>query len=100
MPIFKNLKDQKWIQALAKFAPTVAAALGGPLAGTAIGMIADALGVEPNEDEISAKIIAGNPDTFLCVENYYQEFRKQVPELAVPVVLVGIKQDQEMITTA
>lgn len=49
-----------WKQTLMKFAPTVASALGGPLAGTAVVAIGELLGItNPTEDSISNAISSG-----------------------------------------
>ena len=49
-----------WKQTLMKFAPTVAAALGGPLAGTAVVAIGELLGItNPTEESISNVISSG-----------------------------------------
>lgn len=49
-----------WKGTLAKLAPTVASALGGPLAGAAVSAIGDLLGMpEPTQDKIKAAIESG-----------------------------------------
>jgi hypothetical protein len=50
-----------WKSTLMKFAPTVASALGGPLAGTAVVALGEMLGLSnPTEDSISTAIMSGS----------------------------------------
>ena len=51
----------------------------------------------------SAAIITfdkSDKDTFKVAKDYYQEFRKHIPELSVPVAVVGFITDSEEITAA
>ena len=49
-----------WKETLAKLAPTVATALGGPLAGAAVSALGDLLGIsEPTQEKIKAAIESG-----------------------------------------
>ena len=51
----------EWKQILGKIAPTVAVALGGPLAGTVIQGLGEALGVsDPTKEKIQSAIESGN----------------------------------------
>lgn len=50
-----------WKETIAKLAPTVASAFGGPLAGVAVSAIGDLLGMsEPTQDKIKAAIENGS----------------------------------------
>lgn len=47
-----------WLKTVAKLAPTVASALGGPLAGTAVTALTELFGVE-TEDDLRKTLAAG-----------------------------------------
>jgi hypothetical protein len=83
MGVFKGLKEKKWVQALARVAPKIATAVGGPFAGMALGAIGDALGIEgkPTEAEVEAKIMEGNPETFLALKQAEHDFEVKMREL-------------------
>lgn len=49
------------IKIVKDYAPGVATALGGPLAGAAVGMLADKLGIDDKTVEGVTRAIAGNP---------------------------------------
>jgi len=53
-----------WKQTLATVAPGIATALGGPLAGMAVKLATDALGIEPNEEALIQAVSTGNPEVF------------------------------------
>lgn len=48
----------EWMKTIAKLAPTVASALGGPLAGTAVAALTQLFGVE-TEDDLRKAVAAG-----------------------------------------
>lgn len=76
-----------WKDTLATVAPTIAAALGGPLAGAAVRTLADVLGVAPSEDDIADIVAAGDHETLLALKEADHTFRLKMREL-------GIKEDQ------
>lgn len=49
------------IDLIGKAAPALAAALGGPLAGAAVSVIADALGVADDPDAVTAAVASADP---------------------------------------
>jgi hypothetical protein len=84
-----GLKDKKWFKSVVKFAPTIAAALGGPLAGAGISAITSALGLPKDapDAEIEAAFEQATPADFLALKAQEQEFIKTMEEL-------GLKRDE------
>lgn len=72
-----------WKEALAKVAPTVATMLGGPLAGVAVNMAAQALGVDPSEDAIAEAVTSGNPEVFLKLKQAEADLKVKLKELDI-----------------
>lgn len=75
-------------------ATILATALGGPLAGTAVGAIAKALGVEPDTSAVEAKLISGalTPEQALALQSADLEFKR--------LCISTISHDTEVATTA
>jgi len=76
-----------WRETLAAVAPTVATALGGPLAGMAVTMAADALGIEADEKAIEKLVLGGSPETMVKLKELDTNFKLKMKEL-------GIKEKQ------
>ena len=74
-----------WKKTLATVAPTIATALGGPLAGTAIGFLSQwLLGTEEGtEDQLSKLISTANPETLLKLKEADQAFQVKMKELDI-----------------
>jgi len=72
-----------WKKTLATVAPTIAAAIGGPVAGVAVKMAADALGVEADESAISQALASGDPDVLLKLKVAEQDFLAKMEELGI-----------------
>ena len=72
-----------WKETLASIAPTIATALGGPLAGMAVNMAASSLGIEPSEEAIEKTLATGNPDTLLKLKQLEKDFTLKLEELGV-----------------
>lgn len=72
-----------WKKTLATVAPALATALGGPLAGVAVGMATKALGVDPGEDALSTAIASGNPDVLVRLREVNTQFEKDMAALGV-----------------
>jgi 4-hydroxybenzoate polyprenyltransferase len=73
-----------WKETLGAVAPALAAALGGPLAGAAVGVIAKALGVEASTtDELSSLIGGATPEQLLLLKNADNDFVKSMKELEI-----------------
>lgn len=72
-----------WKGTLAAVAPTVATAFGGPLAGMAVKMAADALGVEADESAIQNAIMSGDPATMVKLKELENNFTLKIKELEI-----------------
>jgi len=75
-----------WKATLAAVAPTLAMALGGPLAGAAVQVIGSALlgeGRTFDEDMISQAIMGANPDQLVALKNADNDFEVKIKELNI-----------------
>lgn len=72
-----------WKSTLATVAPTIATAFGGPLAGVAVNMVADALGVEPDSEVVQKAIASGNPEIMLKLKQAENDFVLKLEELGI-----------------
>lgn len=72
-----------WKKTLATVAPTVATALGGPLAGMAVKMAAEALGVEPDESAVQQALASGDPEVMLKLKQVENDFALKLEELGI-----------------
>ena len=72
-------------QVLAKVAPVVGTALGGPLGGAAGAVIASALGIDAEQAKdpaaVSAAIAGATPDQLLALRKADQDFQARMAEL-------------------
>lgn len=74
-----------WKSLVGSVAPTIATALGGPLAGMATKAISGALlGKEDgSEKEISEALLSGDPDSLLKLKEIEQSFAARMKELDI-----------------
>lgn len=73
-----------WKSLVGSVAPTLATALGGPLAGLAVKTIGDALGLsQSTEDTVSAALAGATPETLLKLKQADQEFAVKMKELDI-----------------
>lgn len=78
-----------WKQTLSAVAPTLASALGGPMAGVAVSMGLKKLGVTPTGDEgqdqdtLAQAVASGNPETLLRLKEVEAEFKLEMKRLDV-----------------
>lgn len=90
----------KWsdiLPALAKLAPTIASAAGGPLAGTAVSAIEGALGLNKTagtnltdqQDQVAEAIAGATPQQLLDLKKADQDFQVQMASL-------GFKDAEEL----
>ncbi len=77
----------EWKKILGAVAPTIATALGGPLAGAAIGAVSQAvLGKEDGtEEEIAAVVASGKPEILLKLKEADIAFKTKMAELGIKV---------------
>ena len=76
-----------WRSIVTTVAPTLATALGGPLAGMAAAAVSDALLGKPNgsDGEIVAALTAGGSDALLKLKQADQEFALEMRRLEISV---------------
>ncbi|MEW6670211.1 MAG: hypothetical protein AB1427_00825 [Thermodesulfobacteriota bacterium] len=80
--------DFDWKKIIKTVAPTLATALGGPLAGMAVTTIATALGIDSSdpkqaESEIAKAVMSGNPEILLKLKQADQDFQVRLRELDI-----------------
>lgn len=69
--------------ALATVAPTLATAIGGPLAGTATGFVLKALGLssDTTKQQLAASLVNATPDQLLALKQADNEFTEHMAQL-------------------
>lgn len=74
-----------WRATVSAVAPTLAAALGGPLAGTAVAALSRALlgRDDASEDEVAEAILRADPSRLADVQLAEMQFRKDIAALDV-----------------
>lgn len=74
-----------WKGLIGAIAPTLATALGGPLAGIATKQISEkVLGIpQATEKELEAAIVGGDPETLAKLKELDQEFKVKMEELGI-----------------
>ena len=83
-----------WKKTLAAVAPALATALGGPLAGMAVKIAADSLGIESNEDALAEIVLSGNPDALLKLKEADHLFKIELKRLDIELEKID-KEDRE-----
>lgn len=80
-----------WKQFIGSVAPTLATALGGPMAGMATSAIAEALGVGNSEAEISKTLATANPEILVKLKEIDKEFDVKMKELDIDLEEIRYK---------
>jgi len=80
------MSDFDWKDTVGTVAPALATALGGPLAGLAVGTIAKKLGLSGDETEVIAAITRGDKDTLLKLKQAEHDFERQLKELDIRLI--------------
>lgn len=75
-------------------APALGSALGSPLGGAAISMIADKLGVPNNQQAVEKAIRQATPDEMLKLKEADNEFEVKMKELEVDVFRLETEDKQ------
>lgn len=85
MPLIKGKKNKKITDVISSVAPTIAAALGGPLAGTAVQALSTALFGKPDAPatEVEAAVAAASPETLLKMKQAENQFKLDLEKLGV-----------------
>ena len=84
--LFKNI--------VGAVAPTLGAAIGGPMGGMAANMIADVLGVPNDQKSIETAIQNATPEQMLELKKAEQAFEVQMKELDVDVFKLETQDKQ------
>lgn len=87
---------------LGAVAPTIATALGGPLAGAAVSMVAEKIGLDttavkpgvPTEEAVVKAIEGGDPTTWAQIKEAEREFVVRMRELDIDVEKIH-QQDRD-----
>lgn len=74
-----------WKDTLRAVAPTIAAALGGPLAGAATKALGDKLlgNKDATEDELASIVVGADPETLLALKKAEEDFKVRMEELGI-----------------
>jgi hypothetical protein len=73
-----------WKSVLSTVAPTLATAVGGPLAGVAVQMIGKALGLpETTQETVEQAVLGASPETLLALKQADQDFTKAMRALDI-----------------
>lgn len=85
--------NDKWKKILGAVAPTLATALGGPLAGAAVGALSKAVlnKDDGTEEEISQVVSSGNPETLLKLKEADNTFKLEMQRLGVDLEALHAK---------
>lgn len=86
-----------WKDTLAKVAPALATALGGPMAGVAVSMCGKALGLGEGatEDDLAAIVAGGNPDTLVKLKEVDNQFKLEMKRLGVDVLKIDAEDRKD-----
>ena len=76
-------------------APTIGQALGGPLGGMAMNVVADALGCEPNERAVERAVQQATPEQLMELKNKELEFEAKMKELDVDLFALETADKQD-----
>jgi len=76
-------------------APTIGQALGGPLGGAAMNVVANALGCEPNARSVERAVKEATPEQLLALKNAELEFEVKMKELEVDVFALETADKQD-----
>lgn len=83
--------------AIGSFAPTLATMLGGPLAGTAVGALCGAFGLQPgaSQDDVTKVVQGGlSPDTIAAIRAADQKHAEMISQHGID--LVKLNTDHEL----
>ena len=72
-----------WLKTLAAVAPVVASTIGGPLAGMAVKMATDALGIQNTQDALESAILGGSPDILLKMKHVEADLKVELKRLGI-----------------
>jgi|TARA_A100001515_G_scaffold107026_1_gene87786 hypothetical protein len=79
---------------LADYAPTIAAGLGGPVAGAAASMLANVLGCEPTPQKIEKALQQATPEQLAEIKKAELDFEVKMAEIDLDVFSLETKDIQ------
>lgn len=80
------MSDFDWKAIVRTVAPGIATALGGPLAGMAVKVLGDKLGIDDaTQESVAAAIRGATPDDLLKIKQAEHEFQTKMRELDIRV---------------
>ena len=85
-----------WIDTIKGLAPTIATALGGPLAGAAVAAIGNAIGIsEPTQESIAKAFTDGQikPEDMLKLKELELDFKKHEADMGFKYADLAFQQD-------
>lgn len=78
-----------WKSLIRTVAPTIGTALGGPLGGSAVAAVAQALLGKPGtEEEVATAMASATPDQLLALKKADQDFAARMKELGIDLVKI------------
>ena len=82
-----------WKDVISSVAPTIATALGGPLAGTAVKFLAGALldDEDAQEDDVIAAVLSASPDKLLELKASEHDFKVKMKSLDIDVEKLSVE---------
>ncbi len=76
----------KWQEVVATVAPGLATALGGPLAGLAVGAIGKVFGLDSaTQEQVATAISGASPSDLLALKQAEYDFQKHMADLGVDI---------------
>jgi hypothetical protein len=92
----KDGKGKKWLNVLKRVAPTLATALGGPLAGAAAQAISMAITgrADTPEEQLEELINSGDYETLLKLKVADNEFKLKMEELGLKREELALRKDE------
>jgi hypothetical protein len=80
------MNDWDWKATLAKVAPALATALGGPMAGVAVSMATKALGLEDEgEAALAAAVASGDTNVLAKLRQVENQFKLEMRQLDISI---------------
>lgn len=79
---------------IGELAPTIGAALGGPVGGAAASMLADVLGCDPTPQKIERALQQATPEQLAEIKKAELDFEVRMKELEVDVFALETKDTQ------
>ena len=81
-----------WKTTLRSIAPTLATAIGGPLAGAAVAAIGSALGMDaPTVDTVTARLAGATADDLLKLKQAEYDFKPKMEQQGIDVFALEVK---------